>query len=181
MVPVGSGLQGAPFDPLGDEGPVASNALHLNNVFCDSTGMYLSGLKTAGMVRFNGRTLEKVASLPRGIHNARPYGDGVLFNDTASDRVCLRSPGQEVVFPVPPVDHSRLTHTDLDDTRIARVGFGRGLCDLGEGLVATGSSPSTIAIHDIAAVRTRSVVNLSMDIRNAIHGLEVWPFAQAVS
>lgn len=177
LVPVGSGFQGAPFDPMDTAGPSPGNALHLNNVFCDGTGMYLSGLKTAGMIRFNGRTLEKVASLPRGIHNARPYGGGVLFNDTAADRLCLRLEDRELVFPVPAVDESRLTHTDLDDSRIARAGFGRGLCDLGEGLVASGSSPSTIALHDLASVRTRSVVNLSMDIRNAIHGLEVWPFA----
>ena len=81
IVAVGSGYQGAPFDPTGD-GPAPGNLLHLNNVFCDSTGMYLSGLKTAGMVRFDGRTLQRVATLPRGIHNARPFGGGVLFNDT---------------------------------------------------------------------------------------------------
>ncbi len=177
LVPVGSGFQGAPFDPLGDGGPGASNALHLNNVFCDETGMYLSGLKTSGMIRFNGKTVEKVVSLPRGIHNARPYDDGVLFNDTAADRLCFKLPDREVAFPVPTVDDSRLTHTDLDDSLIARAGFARGLCELGDGLIAAGSSPSTIAVHDLASARTRSVVNLSMDIRNAIHGLEVWPFS----
>jgi len=39
-----------------------------------------------------------------------------------------------------------------------------------------GSSPSTIALHDLERASTRSVVTLSHDIRNAIHGLEVWPF-----
>jgi hypothetical protein len=43
-------------------------------------------------------------------------------------------------------------------------------------LVATGSSPSTIALHDLVDVRTRSVVTLTHDVRNAIHGLEVWPY-----
>lgn len=176
IVPVGSGYQGAPFDPLGEGGPAASNELHLNNVFCDAGGMYLSGLKTAGMIRFTGKKLQKVASLPRGIHNARPYGDGVLFNDTAADRLCLKLPESEVSFPVPAFDPGQLTHTDLDDSRIARAGFGRGLCDLGGGLVASGCSPSTIAVHDLGTVKTRSVVNLTMDIRNAIHGLEVWPY-----
>ena len=176
IVSVGSGYQGAPFDPLGEGGPAASNNLHLNNVYCDGSGMYLSGLKTSALIRFNGKTLERVASLPRGTHNARPYEGGVLFNDTASDRLCLKQAGSEISFPVPPVDEAALTHTDLDDSRIARVGFGRGLCQVGEGLVASGSSPSTIAVHDLESVRTRSVVNLSMDIRNAIHGLEVWPY-----
>lgn len=47
---------------------------------------------------------------------------------------------------------------------------------INETLVAAGSSPSTIALHDVASVSTRSVVTLSYDLRNAIHGLEVWPF-----
>ncbi len=176
IVGVGSGFQGAPFDPAGD-GPAPGNLLHLNNVFCDPTGMYLSGLKTAGMVRFDGRILQRVAALPRGIHNARPFGDGVLFNDTAADRVRLLASGRDISFAVPAFDESRLTHTDLDDSRIARAGFGRGLCVLGDALVAAGSSPSTIALHDLAQVKTVSVVTLSADVRNAIHGLEVWPFA----
>jgi len=78
---------------------------------------------------------------------------------------------------VPAFDESRLTHTDLDDSRIARPGFGRGLCVLGDALVAAGSSPSTIALHDLQQVKTVSVVTLTADVRNAIHGLEVWPFA----
>ena len=177
LVAVGSGYQGAPFDPECERGPAAGNQLHLNNVFCDGSGMYLSGLKTAGMLRFDGRTLVRVATLPRGIHNARPYRDGVLFNDTPADRVRLLTAGRDISFAVPAVDESRLTHTDLDDSRIARAGFGRGLCVLDEHLVAAGSSPSTIALHDLEQVKTVSVVNLSWDVRNAIHGLELWPFA----
>ena len=57
-----------------------------------------------------------------------------------------------------------------------RPGFGRGLCVVGETLVAAGSSPSTIALHDLEKVKTVSVVSLTTDVRNAIHGLEVWPF-----
>lgn len=176
VVAIGSGYQGAPFDPGLEEGPSPGNQLHLNNVFCDSTGMYISGLKTAGMMRFDGRTLERVATLPRGIHNARPYDGGVLFNDTPADRVRLLKPGQDISFAVPAVDESKLTHTDLDDSRIARPGFGRGLCVVDEALIAAGSSPSTIALHDLEQVKTVRVVGLTPDVRNAIHGLEVWPF-----
>ena len=176
VVAIGSGYQGAPFDPGSEEGPPPGNQLHLNNVFCDSTGMYISGLKTAGMMRFDGRILERVATLPRGIHNARPYDGGVLFNDTPADRVRLLKPGQDISFAVPAVDESKLTHTDLDDSRIARPGFGRGLCVVDEALIAAGSSPSTIALHDLEQVKTVRVVGLTPDVRNAIHGLEVWPF-----
>lgn len=177
IVAVGSGYQGAPFDPEGEEGPGPGNQLHLNNVFCDGSGMYLSGLKTAGMMRFNGRTLVRVATLPRGIHNARPFGKGVLFNDTPADRVRLRTAERDISFAVPAFEDSQLTHTDLDDSRIARAGFGRGLCVLGDKLIAAGSSPSTIALHDLEQVKTVGVVTLTTDVRNAIHGLEVWPFS----
>jgi hypothetical protein len=43
-------------------------------------------------------------------------------------------------------------------------------------IVAAGSSPSTISLYDMEAGERIAVVNLTMDIRNAIHGLEVWPF-----
>ena len=42
-------------------------------------------------------------------------------------------------------------------------------------LVAAGSSPS-ISLHDFDANRRVGSVNLTMDTRNTIHGLEVWPF-----
>ena len=176
LVRIGDTFQGAPFDPDGDGGPAASNRLHINNVYCDKSGMHVSGLRTGGIIRFDGRTVKRAIRLPQGIHNARPYGDGVLFNDTAADQVRLVTPLQEISFNVPAVDPALLTHTELDDARIARAGFGRGLCVLDDRLVAAGCSPSTIAIHDLKDVKTRSVVTLTHDIRNAIHGLERWPF-----
>ncbi|MDZ7784119.1 MAG: hypothetical protein U5K56_14665 [Halioglobus sp.] len=180
VVRLGNRFQGAPFDPLCEAGPPPGNLLHLNNVFCDATGMYLSGLHTRALVRFDGRSLTRVAALPPGCHNARPYAGGVLFNDTAADRVRLVRRERETGCSVPRIDPGRLSHTDLDDSRIARAGFARGLCVLGEGLVAAGSSPSTLALHDMFEARTRSVVTLSYDLRNAIHGLERWPYEQTV-
>ena len=177
VVAAGRRFQGSPFDPLGMTGPAPGNRLHLNNVYCDDVGLFLSGLKTGALVRFDGRSLRRVASLPRGLHNARPFTDGVLFNDTAADRVRLVLPDRELSFAVPQIDAALLTHTDLDDSYIARAGFARGLCVIDDALVAAGSSPSTIALHDIRRGSTRSVVTLSHDIRNAIHGLEVWPYA----
>lgn len=43
-------------------------------------------------------------------------------------------------------------------------------------LIAAGSSPSTISIHDIQSGDTLKTVNLSLDIRNSVHCLKVWPF-----
>jgi hypothetical protein len=43
-------------------------------------------------------------------------------------------------------------------------------------MIAAGSSPSTITLYDLESESEITRVNFSMDIRNAIHGLEVWPF-----
>ena len=47
---------------------------------------------------------------------------------------------------------------------------------MNDSVVAAGSSPSTITLHDLDSMQTTLTINLSMDIRNAVHGLEVWPY-----
>ena len=63
-----------------------------------------------------------------------------------------------------------------DRSSIARQGFARGLCVISDTLVAGGSSPSTVSLYDLAANTRLLSVNLTMDVRNAIHGLAVWPY-----
>jgi len=172
----GDDFSARPFDPCKAEGPTATNRLHLNSVHCTSGGMYLSGLRTGGMLLFNGREIRRTVSLPNGVHNAQPFRGGVLFNDTQADLVRFATRERERAFRVPRYSPEQLTHTDLDDSRIARQAFGRGLCPVSDTLVAAGSSPSTIALHDLETGRTRRQVTLTFDIRNAIHGLAVWPF-----
>ncbi len=172
----GAGFRGNPFDPNSTSGPAPGNQLHLNNVFATDKGLFVSGLKTAALLVFNGREIHSWVALPEGVHNARPYRDGVLYNDTRSDRVLFQSPDAQWGFGVPRCSPELLTHTDLDDSRIARPGFGRGLCAIGDQWLAGGSSPSTIALHNVEELKTRHTMTLSYDVRNAIHGLEVWPF-----
>jgi hypothetical protein len=170
------GFGGTPFDPEAPNGPAPGNTLHLNSVYCDHRGMFLAGLRTGAMLVYTGRKFFQRASLPDGIHNAMPYRDGLLFNDTQADAVRFVTPAGQCAFHVPRHEASKLTHTDLDDSRIARQAFGRGLCVMDDHRIAAGSSPSTIAIHDFDRRKTVQTVTLTYDIRNAIHGLEVWPF-----
>lgn len=167
------------FDPEGSKGPLQLNKLHLNNVYCNEAGMYLSGLRSGGMLHFNGKTVQMSAELPPGTHNARPFRDGVLFNDSAANalRYAGRGDGAEDrAFKVPSFDPSKLTHRDMDESGVARQGFARGLCALSSSVVAGGSSPSTVSIYDLAANESVLTLTLSMDVRNAVHGLEFWPF-----
>ena len=168
----------SPYDPNSEDGPLALNKMHINNIHCTEGGMYISGLRS-DLILFNGRTTGVVATLPAGTHNARPFRDGILFNDTQNNcvRFASRAGADDCAIGIPEFDRSRLTGAHMDDTQVARVGFGRGLCAVSENVVAAGSSPSTITLHDLSAKKTLRSVTLSTDIRNAIHGLEVWPFA----
>ncbi len=172
-------FKGEIFDPDGEDGPLRLNKLHINNVHCNDDGMYLSGLRTGGMVHFNGTSLAMSAELPAGTHNAQPFRNGVLFNDSEADRLRYAGRGDPVedrAMAVPRYPLRDLQNTEFDDGRIARQGFARGLAVVSDSAVAGGSSPSTVVVYDLAGNRRLVSVNLSMDVRNAIHGLEVWPY-----
>ena len=171
-------FRGKSYDPMSDDGPLMLNRMHINSVVANQDGMYIAGLKTGGMLHFNGKKVSMSATLPIGTHNAQPYREGVLFNDTEANAVRFASPDseQERAFRIPVFPADRLTGLEQDTSNIARPSFGRGLCVVKDGLIAAGSSPSTIALHDLASGDTALSVSLTTDVRNAIHGLEVWPY-----
>ena len=175
---VGDGFAGRPFDPEFETGPAPGNRLHLNNVFCAPGGMHISGMRTGGVLLFNGREIRRWVTIPVGAHNARPFRDGVLFNDTEADVVRFAIPERRrrAFSRCRAIARRQLTHVDPDDTRLARQAFGRGLCVIDDDRIAAGSSPSTITLHDLRPGHPARMATLSHDVRNAIHGLEVWPF-----
>jgi hypothetical protein len=180
----GDEARGMAYDPQGVNGPggaagpAAQNLLHLNNVHADQRGLFVSGMRTWGLLHVGtGNVVRKAVDMPEGIHNARPFRDGVLFNDTAADVVrYVGRDGTHRALPVPKYAANELERTEFGDGRLARQGFARGLCVIDERLIAGGSSPSTIALYDLESGGEIGHVNFSMDIRNAIHGLEVWPY-----
>jgi hypothetical protein len=147
-------------------------------VHVEDTGIYLSGLHTHACLHLDRDwSITEYCSLPAGVHNARPWQGGVLFNDTQHDTVRHDSrDGQQRAFNIRTYAENDIEFAGMDDTKIARQGFGRGLCVVSDRLIAAGSSPSTITIYDIKTQQVAASVNLTMDIRNAIHGLEVWPW-----
>ena len=172
-------FKAATFDPLGHDGPLMLNKLHLNSVHCTRGGMYLTGLKTGGMLLFNGREVQMAVELPPGTHNARPFRDGLLFNDTEANalRYAGRGDGSEDrAMRVPSYPAESLLNRETDQSDVARPGFARGLAVLSDSLVAGGSSPATVSVYDLPRNERLLAVNMTMDVRNAIHGLEVWPY-----
>ena len=169
---------GHTFDPQTNLGPRLVNDFHVNMVHVDDRGIFLSGLHTDGLLFLTSSNEVKiVCELPAYTHNPRLWKDGVLFNDTASD--CVRyvpREGQEQAYKIITYEEKDIQFSGIDDSNIARQGFGRGLCTIGNRFVAGGSSPSTVTLYDFEAAMVVGSVNLTMDIRNAIHGLEVWPY-----
>ena len=169
---------GHTFDPRSKQGPVPVNDYHINMVHVDKTGIYFSGRRTNALLRLgNSMEVSVVCSLPADAHNARPYRDGVLWNDTESE--CVRYAGRDgrnLAFKTASYDEADIEFASKDDLSDVRQGFARGLCAVGDRFVAAGSSPSTISLYDFEGEQRVGSVNLSMDIRNAIHGLASWPF-----
>jgi hypothetical protein len=165
------------FDPAKLDGPPFRTEMHVNSVFCNTKAIMMAGLRHDRLIRFRDDGLDLVAIIPKGTHNVQMYKKGLLYNDTESDRVQFANGEFVRSFDVPKFRSKKIINQfDVSD-RVARVGFARGLCPIAENLIAAGSSPSTISVHNIESGKTIKSINLSMDIRNAIHGLEVWPFS----
>lgn len=169
-------LQGTPFDPLGSQGPSPGDGLGLNSLWCDPRGMFISGSGTMGLLHFDGRHIERLVTLPRGVHNARPWRDGVLFNDTEANVTRFMTPDSNRVFQVRRYPDEQLAHSGPGDQDSCRQGFARGLCVIDDSVFAAGSSPATITLHNLDTMKTTKSINLSMDPCHTIHSLAVWPY-----
>jgi len=171
-----SGFRAVIFDPNRTGGPAPSTTVHLNSIIVDDSGIYVAGRNLNMLLRIHDNQVKSVARLPLNTNNARPFSRGLLFNDTAKDQFCWVNGSNVVTFDVPRFDAKKLTHTDMKNPAIARQAFARGLCPLSDTVVAAGSSPATISIYDLAKRERVKSVNLTMNVRAAVHGLAVWPF-----
>jgi hypothetical protein len=162
-----------PFDPTSDDGPIMLSKLDIRDVFCDATGMYITAER--GLIRFSGNNISTAVELPPGTHNARPYRDGVLFNDSLAGvlRYAGRGEGEEDrAMPVP--HYYDALHRDWCNDTLAVAGFARGLCQVNATVVAGGSSPAAISLYDLAGNRTLLSVRLSQDARTSIHSIAIY-------
>ena len=170
------------YDPSASGGPAPADTSHVNNVFVDDGAIYACGTRLSALWRIDGPQLQRYARTPFGTHNTRPFRDGVLFNHTKTDRIAFATRDGRVMTSVtlPTYPSDALEHADLPSD-LARPTFGRGLAVLDDGLIVGGSSPATITVYDIDDERIVRSVNITMDVRNAVHGLEVWPYGASSS
>lgn len=164
------------FDPNSDAGPELRDTLHINNVFADDDNLFVCGTKLGRLLKINGKGVSSYASVPYSTHNAKPFNGGVLANYTRKNKISFfnRNKRELSFYKIPLYDENKLINNKLPKD-YARQGFGRGLCCYKD-LIIAGSSPATISVYRRGNYDPIKTVNISMDIRNAIHGLEIWEF-----
>jgi hypothetical protein len=168
------------YDPEGSDGPSELDSTHINSVHVEGDKIYVGGVGLNRLIAIEGGKASAYARLPRWTHNARPFRGGVLANFTGSDCVAWFTIEGEVrrSVPVPRYAPEQMSHTDLP-ADFARQAFGRGLAVIDDEMLVAGSSPATLAVHRLDPPGLVKTVTLSLDVRNAVHGLELWPFANA--
>lgn len=163
------------FDPNSNDGPVESDIFHINNVFVMNNSIFISGTRMNNLYCIVKNKLVSYAKTMLKTHNARPFEDGVLFNNTASKQVVFSSKDGNIMksFPIKIYNDRELINNHLPDDYAVQA-FGRGLCVFGDNIIA-GSSPATISVFSLSTSKLIKTVNLTMDVRNTIHGLEIIP------
>ncbi len=175
------------FDPEDDKGPPPGDTTHINSVWVENGAIYACGLKVPNMVAITREGPQPYARVQPFTHNARPFRGGVLANSTAEEVIGWFDREARLLrrFSIPRFPAHALQHADMPEDH-ARQAFGRGLCVVerpasngsgGGGLVIGGSSPASITVYALDTGEILKTVTLTMDVRNAIHGLEVWPCA----
>jgi hypothetical protein len=165
------------FDPNRSDGPRLGDSIHLNTVWMHEGALLTSGTELPHILAIVESQVSTFARVPRGTHNARPFKDGILANHTATNRIAFLNRRGRVrkSFPITVYPEWELIHASLPMDH-ARQAFGRGLCTWNDRVVIGGSSPATVSAFDFDSGEVLARVNVTMDVRNAIHGLEVWPF-----
>ncbi len=165
------------YDPNRTDGPAAADTTHINNVTAQNNTPLVSGVRLKSIVSLDRKGHADFAPTPEWTHNTQPYRDGIIYNSTGEDAVCFASLTGEVLkrFPIPRYDPAELTKTDLPDD-FARQAFARGLVATDTGLIIAGSSPSTVTAWDFDSGTQLATINFGKDIRNAPHGLAIWPY-----
>lgn len=166
------------YDPEGDGGPTEEDTTHINSVTVADGTIFLGGMALNRLLAIEAGKVRAHARLPRRTHNAQPFGGGVLANFTGSDCVAwfTLEGTMRWSMPVPRYAPEQMTHADLP-ADFARPAFGRGLALIDGNHLVAGSSPATLAVYGLAPAQLLKTITLSLDVRNAVHGLALWPFA----
>lgn len=175
-------IQATRFDPnRADALPPKSDRLHINQVWWTPQGVLFSGLRLQAVCGLDADSglIRPFAVVPEMTHNCQPQQGRLLYNSTGDDAVVLAGVKGRVILrmPIPKPEPGAVANAGLAGD-FARAGFARGLCvHEPSATVIAGHSPGTVTVFSLTTGEPVRSVRVTTDIRNAPHGLEVWPFA----
>ncbi len=164
-------------DPTLEKGPKQLDVHHINNVWKKNESIYISGTHTIICYYIKKNRLACFSRGSLGNHNLRPYKNGVLLCDTNANLITYKDTNGKILesFKTIKYDKEELINSSLPDG-YARLGFARGLCVYQNDIIIGGSSPATISVYQFRNQEAIRAIRLSRDVRDSIHGLEIWPF-----
>lgn len=167
------------FDPGGVDLPAEGDTTHINNVYVEGDRIFVGGVNLDRLIELSNGQAVAYARLPTWTHNARPFAGGVIANSTQGDVILIAElDGRpRLSLPVPRYPVEQLQNADLP-ADFARQAFGRGLAVIDDRHIVAGSSPATLTAWRLMPLTKLATVNLSLDVRNAVHGLVIWPFGR---
>ena len=165
------------FDPNSDNGPPLRVGFHINNVYCNNDRIYFCGRRSNHLFYIFDEEIYNYAKVPFKTHNVRPFKRGILLNDTFAEKVSYMDLKGNVIesFQIKKFKENELLNADLPKGH-AKQTYGRGLCLTDDGLIIGGSSPALISVYKLGCPKALKYVNITMDVRTAIFGLEIWPY-----
>lgn len=151
------------------------DSTHINSVFTNKNLVYFSGTSLNHLCRIEKTGLAKqFYSIPWKTHNGRFSNGSVYFNNTPTNIVKRVNPltNEVLEYHIPDIVDVK---DKINSDRIAKRSFNRGMLFHEEYLIV-GSSPSNITVFNIHSGKFITQIQLSNDIKNAIHGIALYPF-----
>ena len=167
------------FDPGESEGPLFINKLQLTSVHGTSGGLHIAGMKTGGVLHYNGKTVYMSVEVPAGAQDILFFRNGVVFNDSNAGVVRYvgdNDGSEDRALHVPFFTASDHQRSDPDESRRIRRGYARGLCVMTDRVVAGGSTPAGVSLYDLRDSRKLASIWFTKDVREAVNTVAVWPY-----
>jgi len=165
------------FDPNGDGGPTPADTAHPSFPKWVDGALNVVGGGLGNIWAIRDDRLVRGPKVPFEQHNAQRFRDGILVNHSPTHRMIFQDLRGHLLrsFKVPMYGEDELLYANIPRDH-AYQGFCRGIAPINDDLIVQGSSPATINLFRFDPPELVKSINITMDVRNSVHGLEIWPF-----
>ncbi|MBN2669266.1 MAG: hypothetical protein JXR60_08550 [Bacteroidales bacterium] len=156
-----------------------ANRIHINTISFDKDALCMSGTLSNFQFKIVNNQLELNAVIPLVTHNVLNFDDKhIIYNSTKKEELIIASKTGTVKKRFKGISFNEDNLEYIPDQKEKAVaGWGRGLCwTEDKNIIISGTSPATIMVYDNTKNKMIKSFQISKDIRNAIHGLEIFPY-----